>query len=192
MPHSTVRVPRDSWFSPRIEVRNSPLDGRGTFAKERIQADEIVEIWGEHAHGRLAVIYTADQGAALAARGDGKAVMQRDTDLFSIEEKGADEGYFLNHSCDSNLWLEGAFTLAARRDIKPGEELTIDYAVFESDESFVASWRCACNSAICRDVLTGKDWQRAHVQTRYAGHFSAPRREKNCQVRQSNRRSRNQ
>lgn len=117
MPHSTVRVPRDSWFSPRIEVRNSPLDGRGAFAKERIQADEIVEIWGEHAHGRLAVIYTADQGAALAARGDGKAVMQWDTDLFSIEEKGADD---LNHSCDSTLWPEGAFTLGLAATLSLG------------------------------------------------------------------------
>jgi len=34
-----------------------------------------------------------------------------------------------NHSCDSNLWMRDPFTLEARRDIAPGEEITVDYAL---------------------------------------------------------------
>lgn len=85
---------------------------------------------------------------------------------------GADDGYFLNHSCDPNLWFEDAFTLVARRRVEPGEELTIDYMLFEADESFRASWRCCCGARSCRGTFTGRDWQLADVQARYAGHFS--------------------
>ena len=131
-------APRDSWFSPKIEVRASPVGGRGSFAAQRIEPGEVVEVWGERADGKLVVTYTADRGLAEAARAKGKDVGQWDDDLYSIEDRGADDGYFLNHSCDSNLWFKGAFTLLARRGAEPGEELTIDYALFEADEAFRA------------------------------------------------------
>ena len=165
-------VPSDSWYSPKIAVRPSPLHGLGTFALERIEQDEVVEIWGERTDGRLTVIYTSDRRAVETARSEGKAVMQWDDDLFSIEEKGADEGYFLNHSCDANLWLRDAFTLVARRPIEPYQELTIDYALFESEPSLIAISLCLCNSAVCRGMVTGRDWQNVDLQVRYAGHFS--------------------
>ena len=57
--------------------------------------------------------------------------MQRDTDLFSIEDRGDDDGYFVNHSCNGNLWMTDAFTLTARRDINKDEEITADYALWE-------------------------------------------------------------
>jgi hypothetical protein len=31
---------------------------------------------------------------------------------------------------------------------------------------------CKCGATNCRKILTGKDWQRADLQTRYAGYFS--------------------
>jgi hypothetical protein len=168
----TTGAPRDSWFSPKIEVRASPVEGRGSFAAQRIEPGEVVEVWGERVNGRLVVIYTADRGLAERARAEGKGVGQWDEGLYSIEEKGADEGYFLNHSCDSNLWFEGAFTLLTRRRAEPGEELTIDYALFEADEAFGAPWLCRCGTEGCRGTVTGRDWQLADVQARYAGHFS--------------------
>jgi hypothetical protein len=165
-------VPRDSWFSPKIGVQMSSVHGRGSFAAQRIEPGEVVEVWGERSKGRLVVTYTTDRGLAERARAKGRDVGQWDDDLYSIEERGADEGYFLNHSCDSNLWFEGAFTLLARRGAEPGEELTIDYALFEADEAFRASWPCRCGTEHCRGTVTGRDWQLADVQARYAGYFS--------------------
>lgn len=108
---NTHGVPKESWFSPKIEIRQSPLHGKGTFASEALRADEIVEIWGEFSDGRRTVEYTDSASRAQEAKAAGKAVMQWDIDLFSIEERGSDEGYFLNHSCDPNLWFKDAFTL---------------------------------------------------------------------------------
>ena len=45
-----------------------------------------------------------------------------------------DASYFHNHSCDPNCWFSAAnsSTMVARRDIKPGEEITFDYGLQES------------------------------------------------------------
>jgi hypothetical protein len=56
------------------------------------------------------------------------------------------------------------------RDIRAGEELTHDWAMTDDDDYSV---ECNCGAANCRKILTGKDWQRADLQKRYAGYFSA-------------------
>jgi hypothetical protein len=98
--------------------------------------------------------------------------MQWDSDLYSIEDSGGDDGYFLNHSCDSNLWFRDAFTLVARRDVEEKEELTLDYALFEADPTAVAIAECRCGSPRCRHRVAGMDWQLPEVQQAYADHFS--------------------
>lgn len=165
-------VPKESWFSPKIEVRASPTHGKGTFAKELIRKREVVEIWGEYWQGKKTVEYTDDKEKAETAKKQGKSVMYWDTDLYSIEEKGSDDGYFINHSCDSNLWFKDAFTLTTRRDIKPDQELTIDYALFESNDGYVAIKKCNCGTTACRHTVTADDWKRKEVQEMYKNHFS--------------------
>lgn len=75
-----------------------------------------------------------------------------------------------NHSCDPNLWLMDTVTLAARRSVGPGEELTTDYATMTG----FADWRmvCACGTTACRTVIRGTDWRLLELQARYRGHFS--------------------
>lgn len=140
---ASVLAPRDSWYSSKIEIRRSAIHGRGTFATERIGAGEVVEVWGQRTDGRTTVRYTRDGEAVARARRERRVVMQWDDDLFSIEEKGADDGYFLNHSCDSNLGLKNAFTLVARRDIEPGEELTLDYVLADAFETLEKLDNCS-------------------------------------------------
>jgi len=115
--------------------------------------------------------YTNAAGAERAAA-DGKIVMQWDEDLFSVETREEDPTYFINHSCSPNLWMADAFTLVACRQIAAGEELVVDYALFEADERFVARWSCTCGTPVCRKTVTGVDWRRPEIQQRYAGHFS--------------------
>jgi hypothetical protein len=68
--------------------------------------------------------------------------------------------------------MQDEVTLAARREIAEGEELTIDYAMFEASEDWVPQWECCCGSALCRGRFTGVDWRRRDLQERYEGHFS--------------------
>ncbi len=78
----------------------------------------------------------------------------------------------MNHSCDSNTWMDDEVTLVARRDIEAGEEVTVDYALFTTQSNWMLDNRCHCRSPHCRRVITGDDWMRKDVQERYQGHFS--------------------
>lgn len=151
-----------SWMSPKVDIRESTIHGRGMFAASPLSAGEAVVVWG----GAL-----VDREAAALARSEGKLVMQLDDNLYSVEERGEDETYFMNHSCDPNVWMADAATLVARRSIPTGEELTVDYALFEAAEDFEATWECRCGSTVCRKRVTGQDWRRPDLQRRYAGHF---------------------
>ncbi|MHC4799761.1 MAG: SET domain-containing protein-lysine N-methyltransferase, partial [Planctomycetota bacterium] len=79
---------------------------------------------------------------------------------------------FINHSCDPNVWLQDEVTLVARRDIPVGEELTVDYAMFEECENWMPPWQCRCGSKLCRGRYTGKDWRYEELQDRHQNHFS--------------------
>ncbi|MDQ4097375.1 MAG: SET domain-containing protein-lysine N-methyltransferase [Actinomycetota bacterium] len=64
----------------------------------------------------------------------------------------------VNHSCDPNCGVRvntsGAPDLIARRSIRPGDEITFDYAMRNySIEHFPR--RCRCGSRICRGSVLG-------------------------------------
>ena len=154
--------PKEDWVSPKIEIKNTENRGKGMFAIEPILKGETVVIWGGN---------YVNKGQAEKARSEGMLVMQFDEDLFSVEDRGVNDAYFINHSCDPNVWMKDAFTLEAMRDIAPGEDLTADYVLWETDEDKISKWECRCGSINCRHQITGKDWQIPELQEKYKGHF---------------------
>lgn len=158
-----IIVSKKTWINPKIEIRNSPIGGRGMFAWKKIEVgEEILTFGGDY----------IDRTEAEKEKKKGRLVMQWDKNLFTAENRGDDKTYFINHSCDSNTWMKNAFTLLARREILPGEEATVDYALFEADEDYLSKWNCRCGSPKCRGQVTGKDYQNPDWQKMYAGHFS--------------------
>jgi uncharacterized protein len=155
-----------SQLSPKTEVRESKIHGRGLFATANIAKDEIVALKGGHIVDRktLRAKITPVLGPVEIQIGD---------DLFiapvSDEERELSMLY-LNHSCDPNLGMRGEITFVAMNDIGAGEELTHDWAMTDDDDYSV---ECNCGASNCRQILTGKDWQRPDLQKRYAGYFSA-------------------
>jgi SET domain-containing protein len=162
----TIITKRDNWITPKIETRQSKIQGRGMFATASIKEGEVCVICGAE--------YTNTEGA-IEAKAKGMSVMRWDEDLYSVEERSEEEQDFINHSCDSNLWMADVFTFVARRDIQVAEEITIDYALFEAvegEKDWEAKWECRCGSPLCRKKLRGSDWRLPEVQKQYAGHFS--------------------
>ena len=103
----------------------------------------------------------------------GPVEIQIDEDLFIApvtEEEREGSMLYSNHSCDPNLGMRGEITFVAMRHTRAGEELTHDWATTDDDDYSV---ECKCGAPNCRKILTGKDWQRADLQKRYAGYFSA-------------------
>ena len=155
----------ESWMSPNVRLARSAVEGRGIFAVSTIARDETILVWGGPSY--------TDRAGALRARAEGKGVMQWDEDVFSHEiEGGMEDAFLLNHSCDPNAWMADAYTITARKEIAPGEEITADYALWETEATDETSWICRCGSPLCRGRNTGNDWMDARLQERYRGHFS--------------------
>jgi SET domain-containing protein len=154
-----------SYLSPKTEVRESPIHGRGLFAIAPIAKDEVVAVKGGH-------IINREQLREITPK-LGPVEIQIGDDLFiapvTPEEREASMLYS-NHSCAANLGMRGEITFVALRDIRAGEELTHDWCVTDDDDY---SLKCTCGASQCRGTLTGKDWQRPELQKRYAGYFSA-------------------
>lgn len=64
---------------------------------------------------------------------------------------------FINHSCNPSLHYDTQDCILAARDIKPGEELTLDYGNFivNVDQTF----QCDCNQPGCRNRILKDDWK---------------------------------
>lgn len=152
------------WIDPRVEIRDSPLHGRGMFARESFGSNEVVLIWGG------TVFTEAELKAGKAKPG---SVTLIEEGLYLGDPAGAPEAddFCLNHSCDSNLWMRDAITLVTRDVVEEDEELTIDYALWETNPT----WRigaCRCGSPRCRGVVSGADWKLQELQERYGDRFS--------------------
>ncbi len=154
---------KQDWKSPKIDIHSSLIEGKGLFANSNVNRGEKIIVWGGN--------YTNADGAELM-KNKGKLVMQWDDNLYSYEDTAEDDGYFINHSCDSNMWMADAYTLITNRDIKSGEELTVDYALFEANEKYISKWKCTCGSPLCRGKVTGVDWKESYLQNQYKEHFS--------------------
>lgn len=64
---------------------------------------------------------------------------------------------YVNHSCDPNSWVDTSLTppvIRARRAIRAGEEITVDYSLFEN-ELPGGPMLCSCGNASCRREIVG-------------------------------------
>ena len=152
-----------TYRSPKTEIRNSPIHGKGLFARAQIKQGEIVAVKGGY-------ILNQQQWAAIEPT-LGSAEIQIAEQLFiapvHIDHR---EGAMLytNHSCDPNIALQGQIVFVAMRNISANEELTHDWA---TTDDLDYKMHCNCGSANCRGTITGKDWMKKELQEKYKGWF---------------------
>jgi SET domain-containing protein len=128
----------------RLRVGRSRIHGWGVYAEEFIpKGRKIIEYTGEkcnrvetkrRAQGPLNYLFTLNSYWCV----DG-----------SVGGSGAE---YINHSCDPNVVariMKGHILYMAKRDIQPGEELTVDYH-FARDVEKVP---CRCGSPKCRGTI---------------------------------------
>ncbi|MCW5873135.1 MAG: SET domain-containing protein [Anaerolineales bacterium] len=152
----------NSWLSPALEIRQeATVEGRGMFAVQPIPRGAVVAIWGGDVVPTAAFKDLADYQKSQSAQV---------ADGFYLVSSKPGPGDFINHSCDANAGLQGQIVIVALRDITPGEEVCIDYAMCDSTPG--EEFECACGSGNCRGTITGEDWKLPELQQRYAGHFS--------------------
>jgi len=154
-----------SYISPKAAARKSSIQGRGLFAVEPIAKGEIVCIKGGHIFDR--------EMLSRVTKTLGPAEIQIAENFFigPLEESERESSMiFSNHSCEPNIGVLGQIVFVALRDIKPGEELTHDWATTDDDDY---EMQCNCGAQNCRRTITGQDWRRKDLQEKYAGFMSS-------------------
>ena len=124
-----------------VDVRASRIDGQGAFAAEAIPARrKIGEIRGEAVSVRE---------ARRRAKGVARIMIVELSDKRAIDaSRSTDPLRFTNHSCQPNAVLrirQGRVEFYAMRDVKPGEELTVNYGETHHEGKL----RCRCGAAGC-------------------------------------------
>jgi len=82
---------KKAWIDPRLEIRPSPLGGRGSYARQLIKECEIVTIWGAEVFTKEEVNGGKTQGRLVVPIGEGLYL------AYEIYNNEAPD-HFLNHS----------------------------------------------------------------------------------------------
>lgn len=152
-----------SYRSPKTEVRDSPIHGKGLFAKQAFGIGEVVAVKGGHIlPKKVWTILEQQLGPAEIQVAEGLFIAP------TRQEQRDGCMLFTNHSCDPNIAIQGQIVFIAMRDLEPGEELTHDWATTD-DLDYVME--CKCGSPDCRRTVTGKDWMKKELQEKYKGWF---------------------
>jgi len=154
-----------SYRSPKTEVRESLIRGKGLFAKKNIKKGEIVFIKSGH------IVKGYKEMKRLEEK-FGEYDLQITDDFYlcpKAKEEVKDIAIFINHSCEPNVGPDGQITFVALRNIKAGEELCYDYAM-TTNRGY--KLQCNCGSKNCRRIITGRDWKRKDLQKKYGNHFA--------------------
>ena len=128
----------------KLIIRKSKIHRFGVYAQEHIPANrKVIEYTGERINRREA-----------KRRGDGKF-----TYLFAVDTYwtldgavGGSGAEIINHSCEPNLVtriIKGHVLYMSLREIKPGEELTVDYHLDWNPPTTP----CQCGTPKCRGTL---------------------------------------
>jgi hypothetical protein len=145
--------PQCAWFT--LSIQPSPIHRWGVFAAERIPARcKVLEYTGE--------LISMSEAKRRAARSQ--------VYLFTLDQDwqidggvGGSGAELINHCCAPNLSarrVEGQVYFFSKREIKPGEELTLDYQ-FSSKAKAIP---CHCGTPKCRGTINLKPEQFARLR----------------------------
>lgn len=156
MPQTPKPKPNE-WYV----VRNSPIHGRGLYAKKKIPKETwIVEYVGEK------VDKDESDRRANALLDEAKDTGGAKVYMFILNDEWDIDGNvpwntarLMNHSCAPNVeaqtWDEKEIWFVALRDIQKGEELTFNYGF---DLECWQDHPCGCGSANCVGYIAGEDY----------------------------------
>lgn len=131
-------------LAPGLTIAKSAIHGRGCFATIAFAPrHKIAE-------------YTGEKITNAEAKRRGKRRILRASGLderWSIDGAvGGNGTHYINHSCRPNSFMQtvhGRLLVLALRDIRAGEEITVDYvSTLHSDRK-----RCTCKVAGCRGTI---------------------------------------
>lgn len=146
-------IARHQRMQKKYIMKGNAIAGYGIYARHSLQKDEII-FTGE---GKAQRIITKRQ-VERNWNEEEKENFRRyaypvSSEVFILWDDNPAEWAPQNHSCEPNTGYDGLNVIALRQ-IRPGEELTLDYASFLDEH--MEPFQCNCGLAGCRGLITGK------------------------------------
>jgi SET domain-containing protein len=129
---------------PTVEVKPSPIDGRGVFASDALRARRKI--------GELTGTLITQQEARRRAFSARRIAIVEFEDGLALDASKDKCFRYVNHSCTPNTYMRRVahrVEFYALREIGPGEELTCDYGETHHEGKLP----CRCGSEACRRRL---------------------------------------
>lgn len=140
---TTPGYPANCWLTRKTQVRPSAIEGHGLFVNTPITTGQVMMRLGGQLIDHATWASLCPPYSSLTI-GNG----------LHLPIDPAHPVCYGSHSCDPKLWHADATTVVARRHVKSGEELTIDYAIHTGIETWTMN--CQCGSVICRGAGTDR------------------------------------
>jgi D-alanine-D-alanine ligase len=153
-----------------IEIRFDPASGFGLYAATYLPKGTIVVANEGGSHRLISNVHVAQHWSAQERTVFGQYAWPMNTRVSVVWSDKPNQWKPQNHSCDPNTWLTG-LNQVARRDIKRGDAITLDYATFCGPLS--NAFTCLCSTPSCRMTVTGTDYRLPALRQAYNGHFTA-------------------
>ena len=131
-------------LAPGLSIKNSAIEGKGCFATAAFR------------RGRKIAEYTGEKITNAEAN---RRATRRRLRICAIDSRWSLDGsrggngtHYINHSCEPSAYMKilyGHILFIALRDIKAGDEITIDYeSTLHSNKK-----RCTCGAPSCRGTI---------------------------------------
>lgn len=156
----------------KAAVRYSPKEGYMLRATRDIKAGEVIFKYEETDHPIVTKEYVDRHWDEQKKKWFAQYCYPISDEVYVMWSSNPTGWRPINHSCDPNCWYDdcGMMDLVARRDIKKGQQLTIDYCTFCTDH--METFNCMCGAAKCRKVVTGQDYKNKAIIGQYGTHMS--------------------
>src|SRR5215472_13186185 len=130
-----------------VEFRDSPIAGRGVFARRRFNPGDIVVAFAPKQQR-----VDARHPQAIAAA-ETRLTLLSEQRFVIIPDTSVPGGWLCNHSCNPNaaIFSDGTGRIEATRSIAPGEEVTIFYGWVSHNDP--ERDPCRCGSPQCRGFI---------------------------------------
>ncbi len=150
-------------------VRFDLREGFGTYALKPVSAGETILSFEGHPQTLVSKSFIRKNWSQEDQELFFRHAYPLTDEIYVMWEKDSSQWKPLNHACDPNAWFEG-LNVVARRDILPGEQITLDYAMLYGEE--MPLFECHCDSPTCRGIIRGSDYLEPFVN-RYGEHLSS-------------------
>jgi uncharacterized protein len=144
----------------RFAVRSSSIHGRGVFALMTIpKKSRVVEYKGE----RISHEEADDRYSEEHEHSPHTMLFAVNDDVVIDATRRGNSARWINHSCAPNCEIvdeNARIFIEARRDIRPGDELTYDYNLQLGEPHTRAAKRahaCYCGARRCRGTMLGDE-----------------------------------